>query len=103
MLSPRRGSFLLAGCELLLPIQERSLARQSPAIAAQATVAAHYSMAGNDDGNRIGGTSAGHCAACGRLAHGFGNFGVGTRAAIGDGPQLFPYATLKGGGLHVDR
>jgi len=83
--------------------EEGLFAGEAPSVAGEAAVLADYAMAGNDDGNGIGGAGAGDRAYGFFASDGAGDLAVGTRGAPGDAAEFFPDAALKGGGLHIER
>ena len=60
-------------------------------------------MAGDDDEQRVGGTSSGRGACGGRLAAIIGESGVADSDAVGDGEELMPDGLLEVGGVESYR
>src|SRR5512146_359889 len=83
-------------------MQQLLLALRSPAVAAEAAVAAHHAMARNNDCNRIAGAGAGHGAHCCRLVYGGGDLPVGASLAARNLAQGLPDLELKGRAADVE-
>src|SRR5450631_239829 len=83
--------------------QQRLLAPDPPAIATEFSIGAQDAMAGNGDGDWVGGAGAGHGAHSGWPANGFGDLGVGTSLTECDGLQIRPHPTLESGRLNIER
>src|ERR1700691_5551879 len=86
-----------------LVCQQRSFPGESPAISREIAIFANNAMARNHDGNRVRGASSGDCASCFWAADGARNLRIGSRGAVRNFLQLFPHATLKCCGLHIER
>ena len=83
--------------------EQSLLAFEAPTIAAEAAVFADDAVAGNNDGDGIGGAGASHGADGPGIADAASNFGIGARLAAGNAPELFPNAALEGGAANVER
>lgn len=83
-------------------IEERTFAFNAPAITGKAAVVAHNAMAGNGDGNGIGGTGTRdgpHGLWC---TDPIRNVGVAGGAAGRNGLQCLPYALLESGAANIE-
>ena len=78
-------------------------AGEAPAVAGEAAIFGDDAVAGDDDGNGIGGAGAGDGADGFFASDGAGDLAVGARGAPRDAAEFFPDAALKSGGLHVER
>src|SRR5262245_59115087 len=84
-------------------IQQRSLALDAPAVAAQPTVLADHTMAWDDQRDWVGRAGACNCSRRRGLAERLGDSPVGAGAAVGDGPQRLINSPLERGRLYVER
>src|SRR5205809_1150572 len=78
-----------------LLFQQRPLACDPPAVAAEAAVRSHDPVAGDDERCGVRGAGPRHGASGGRLADGPRDVGVGTSGAVGDAAQRFPHGPLS--------
>src|SRR5580658_10852061 len=75
--------------------EELFFARESPAIARQASVPTDNPVARHDNRNRVGCARSGHRANGLRTSEGAGDLGVGARRSAWNALQLLPDAALK--------
>src|SRR5260221_14575094 len=86
-----------------LTFEQRPLALDAPAVARERAVVAHDAVAGNGDGDRVGGAGVRHRAHGFRRADALRDLRVARRRAGRDLAQRLPDALLKGGAAHVER
>ena len=82
--------------------EELLFALEAPAVAGEAAVGADGAMAGDGDGDGVGGAGGGDGAGGGGLAERAGEGGVAARLAARDLLQGAPDALLEGGGADVE-
>ena len=84
-------------------LEQLLFAFDSPAITGEFAVAGDDTMAGNDDGDGVGGACAGDGTDRGGLADVGGNPRVAAGFAARNAAESFPDAHLKGGGAEIER
>lgn len=84
---------------LLFRVQQAALAVEAPAVASQPSITADDAVAGDDDGDAIGGAGAGDGAHGAGTTDGLRDFGIGLRAACGNGLQVVPNLELECGAV----
>lgn len=83
--------------------EELLLAREAPAIAGEAAIAANDAVAGHDNRHGICGAGASHGTHGFRLTQRARHLGIRARGAAGNALQFLPDAALEGRGLQVQR
>src|SRR5258707_7780949 len=84
-------------------LEQGALALDAPAVARERAVVAHDAVAGNGDGDRVGGAGVRYRAHGFRHADALRDLRVGHRRPRRNLAQRLPDALLKGGAAHVER
>ncbi len=93
----RRRSLQLRPCgRATFEGEEEFFGIEAAGVTGQTAVAADDAVAGDDDGDRVGGIGGGYGADGLGVADAAGQFGVGDGGAVGDFQQLRPDRTLEG-------
>src|SRR6476469_636122 len=99
--TPSRGEKLHRSCAL--PGEQRGLARHSPAIAAERSVAAYHAMTGNEHGDPIARAGARHCACGGGMTELARDLLIAPRRPFRDALESAPHLPLECRRLEVER
>src|SRR5258708_14490988 len=98
---PRRAR--LGGLLAAFPFDKRLLALYAPAVAAERAIAADDPVAGDDDGDRIGGAGTRHGSGGAGLPDPTREVSIARGGAGRDAAKRFPDLALEGSPAHIDR